>query len=58
MCNKFWWDSRTGPGRGLHWMSWDGLCVPKKEGGLGFKKLHLFNIVLLASINQYLICSS
>lgn len=28
-------------------MSWDRLCLKKSEGGLGFRKLHDFNLALL-----------
>ncbi|VFQ64823.1 unnamed protein product [Cuscuta campestris] len=33
--------------KGIHWMAWDRLCVPKKFGGLGFKDLRAFNLALL-----------
>jgi hypothetical protein len=29
-------------------MSWDKLSLPKKWGGLGYKDLHSFNLVMLA----------
>ena len=32
----------------MAWLSWDKLCSPKAEGGLGFKKLKEFNLALLA----------
>lgn len=34
-------------GEGIHWMSWDRLCTPKKFGGMGFKHVHSFNLALL-----------
>ncbi|WCJ18876.1 RNA-directed DNA polymerase (reverse transcriptase)-related family protein [Euphorbia peplus] len=48
LMNAFWWGS-DGTGKGsLHWKSWDKLCVPKKYGGMGFRKLFQFNVALLA----------
>lgn len=46
MC-KFWWRTNTKKNRSIHWMSWDRMCMPKSEGGLGFRHLHDFNIALL-----------
>lgn len=42
---QFWWGS--GEQRGLHWYAWKRVCTPKREGGLGFKDLELFNQALL-----------
>jgi hypothetical protein len=33
---------------GMHWVSWDKLTMTKSDGGLGFRKVHHFNIVMLA----------
>ncbi|CAN1138865.1 hypothetical protein LINPERHAP2_LOCUS10934 [Linum perenne] len=32
----------------MNWLSWERLCEPKDEGGLGFKDFHAFNQALLA----------
>ncbi|XP_074369747.1 putative mitochondrial protein AtMg00310 [Apium graveolens] len=45
--NAFWWGG-GGSGRGIKWLAWDRLCNAKEDGGLGFKNLKLFNIVMLA----------
>ncbi|KAA3441330.1 reverse transcriptase [Gossypium australe] len=45
--NKFWW-SNNKLKSGIHWSSWDKLCLSKFDGGLGFKKLVWFNKALLA----------
>lgn len=44
---KFWW-GQMGNQREIHWVSWEELCKPKIEGGIGFKDLALFNDALLA----------
>ena len=31
----------------MTWLSWDKVCTPKEEGGLGFNKLKAFNLALL-----------
>ena len=43
---QFWW-SPGGGTKGMHWKSWDKLCVPKDDGGLGFKDLTDFNTAIL-----------
>ncbi|XP_074347622.1 uncharacterized protein LOC141686487 [Apium graveolens] len=45
--NAFWWGSNGGTG-GIRWMAWERLCEVKEEGVLGSKKLHEFNIAMLA----------
>lgn len=39
----------------IHWTSWDTLCYRKAEGGLGLRKLNLFNQILLAKQGWYFI---
>ncbi|XP_019176759.1 PREDICTED: uncharacterized protein LOC109172055 [Ipomoea nil] len=48
MFNRYWWSGGGTGNRGIHWLSWDRMCAPKSKGGLGFRKLHEFNIALLA----------
>jgi hypothetical protein len=47
---RFWWNPKTPSGRFLAWKSWDALCLPKKDGGLGFRKNKNFNKALLAKL--------
>ncbi|XP_072071801.1 uncharacterized mitochondrial protein AtMg00310-like [Arachis hypogaea] len=44
---KFWW-APSGKERGVHWKSWDKVCISKKDGGIGFKDLYSQNIAHLA----------
>ena len=43
---QFWWN-HGGSTRGLHWNSWDKVCVSKEDGGLGFKDIIDFNTAML-----------
>ena len=37
LIRKFWWGYR-GDQRKIDWISWEKLCQPKNEGGMGFKE--------------------
>lgn len=37
---RFWWGDNESSRR-IHWLSWDNICRPNKEGGLGFQVLRL-----------------
>lgn len=43
---EFWWNG-TNETMKIHWISWDKLCLPKGEGGLGFRNMYAFNLGLL-----------
>ena len=54
LCNElsssirnFWWGQREKE-RKLAWLAWEKMCMPKSEGGMGFKDLKAFNLALLA----------
>ena len=47
MIRKFWWDQVKDKNR-IPWLSWDKMCEPKSNGGMGFKNLKFFNLALLA----------
>ncbi|XP_019190299.1 PREDICTED: uncharacterized protein LOC109184716 [Ipomoea nil] len=48
LMNRFWWNAKNGGGKGMHWLSWSRMCMPKQYGGFGFKRLHEFIVALLA----------
>lgn len=43
---ELWWRNKK-EGKGIHWKSWDQLSKPKALGGLGFRDIEAFNLVLL-----------
>lgn len=45
--NAFLW-SGGAHGKGLRWIGWKNLCVPKDFGGLGLKELKKFNLAMIA----------
>jgi hypothetical protein len=47
MLNAFWWGHGNSSRRGMHWMTWEWLTVPKSYGGMGFKGMKFFNKVIL-----------
>ena len=47
MLNAFWWGHNSTNSRGLHWLSWERLLVPKIFGGMGFKSLRAFNLAMI-----------
>ena len=47
MVQNLWW-GQTHERIKMVWRSWDKMCLPKDEGGLGFWDLRAFNLALLA----------
>lgn len=47
MMNSFWWGHGRTTQRGINWMRWERLSVPKLHGGMGFKDLSAFNLAML-----------
>ena len=45
---KNFFGGQRGDRRKIHWKKWETLCLPKNEGGMGFKELRKFNEAMLA----------
>jgi hypothetical protein len=45
--SKFWWGDDENSNK-MHWFAWWKLCYPKREGGMGFRDFHSFNLAMLA----------
>ena len=47
MLNSFWWGHNSTNSRGLCWLSWERLSIPKVFGGMGVKGLKAFNMAMV-----------
>lgn len=47
MICRFWWAKQEKTNT-MHWLSWELMRKSTKEGGLGFRDLYGFNLVMLA----------
>lgn len=45
--NGYWWGCEGERNKGIRWKAWSHLCIPKKMGGMGFRRLREFNLALL-----------
>lgn len=47
MLNSFWWRTKKDGSRGINWLSCDKFYVSKRDGGMGFRDFHNFNLEML-----------
>jgi hypothetical protein len=47
MIGRYWWSKQDKMNK-IHWISREKLTSAKKNGGLGFRDLHLFNLATLS----------
>lgn len=47
LIKNFWWGQKESEKK-IHWVGWKKMCMAKAKGGLGFRKLSIFNLALLA----------
>lgn len=45
--SQYWWGYEENQKR-IHWFAWWKMCVPKENGGMGFRDIHSFNLAMLA----------
>jgi hypothetical protein len=50
MFKNFWWGFPKDKARNLSLKSWNSICLPKHEGGLGFRQMHEFNLSLITKL--------
>jgi hypothetical protein len=55
---NLWWGFPMGKTRNLSLKSWSSICSPRVEGGLGFKRMHEFNLSLVAKLGWQLLNDS
>lgn len=45
--SHFWWRGEEDHQK-MHWFAWWKLCIPKKDGGMGFRDIHCYNLAMSA----------
>ncbi|XP_019166531.1 PREDICTED: uncharacterized protein LOC109162266 [Ipomoea nil] len=45
--NSFWWGCERRERGGIRWSRWSDLCMPKKFGGMGFRRAREMNLAML-----------
>jgi hypothetical protein len=55
MFKNFWWGFPKDRSRNLSLKSLSSICLPKHEGGLGFRRMHAFNLSLITKLGWKMI---
>ena len=55
MMNSFWWGSNDANNKGINWLAWNKLSMHKSKGGMGFRRLHEFNLAMLGKQGRKLL---
>jgi hypothetical protein len=55
---KIWWGFPKDKSKNLSLKSWSSICLPKEEGGLGFRRMHEFNLSLITKLSWKLLSNT
>ena len=55
---NFWWGFPTDGSQNLSLKSWSSICSPKAEDGLGFRRMHDYNLALIAKLGWKLLSNT
>jgi hypothetical protein len=55
---KIWWGFPKDKSRNLSLKSWSSICLPKEDGGLGFRRMHEFNLSLTTKLGWKLLSNT
>lgn len=50
MLRDFWQGIDKEKGRGLYLKAWSAMCLPKEDGGLGFRMMREINVAFITKL--------
>lgn len=50
MMSFFWWESNNNHNKGIYWLNWKRLFLRKEFGGMRFRHLQAFSLVMLPKL--------